>query len=211
MKKGLILILILLNILALGYSQSTLSGTYRYSSNADITFTGTTFTGSWNATTPISGTYTVSGRRLTLNITSGPKSPNTWVWTIVDAYTLKDHDGDSWGSVSVRPQSSPAPSTTPAVGTATAQILNSPTALKDYLVRQPANGPDKPINVAVIANDITVKEIAEVIRSVGKFLSLILSGSITNIGKEVFSHCDSLVSITIPDKRKMTHFTQLQG
>jgi len=124
MKKGLILAVMLLNILALAYSQSTLSGTYRYSANAEITFTGNTFTGSWNATSPISGTYTISGNRLTLNITGGPKSPNTWVWTIVDAYTLKDHDGDSWGSVSVRPQSSPAPSTAPVQSNNSADALS---------------------------------------------------------------------------------------
>jgi len=193
MKKGLILTVMLLNVLALVYSQSVLSGTYRYSSNADITFTGNTFTGSWNATSPISGTYTVSGSRLTLNITGGPKAPNTWVWTIVDPYTLRDHDGDSWGSVSVRPQSSPSPSTAPA------QSFNSPEALKLYLDRQPANSRDKPITVNVIANDMTVEKISEVIKSAGKYVNLILSGSVTRIGEWVFSSCDSLVSITIPN------------
>jgi len=130
MKKRLIITVMLLNVLALGYSQSTLSGTYRYSANADITFIGDTFIGSWNATSPISGTYTVSGSRLTLNITGGPKSPTTWIWTIVNANTLKDHDGDSWGLVSVRPQSSAVPSTT------TAPSINSPEALKekDYIL-----------------------------------------------------------------------------
>jgi len=123
MKKKLVITVMLLNILALVYSQSTLSGTYRYSANADITFTGNTFTGSWNATSPISGTYTVSGSRLTLNITGGPKSPNTWVWTIVDAYTLRDHDGDSWGSISVRPQSNPAPSIDQVQSTKSTEVL----------------------------------------------------------------------------------------
>jgi len=128
MMKRIILTVMLLNILALGYSQSTLSGTYRYSSNADITFTGNTFTGSWNATSPISGTYTVSSSRLTLNITGGPKSPNTWVWNIVDANTLRDQDGDSWSLVSVRPQSSPTTSTASAQNTNSAEAMDKDTS-----------------------------------------------------------------------------------
>jgi len=96
MKKGFIFTVMLVSVLALGYSQSALSGTYRYSTNAYITFTSNSFTGSWNATSPISGTYSVSGSRITLNITGGPKSPDTWGWTIVDANTLRDQDGDRW-------------------------------------------------------------------------------------------------------------------
>jgi len=86
----------LVALLVLGYSQTVLSGTYRYSTNAYVTFTGNAFKGLWNATTPMSGTYSVSGARLTLNITDGPKARNTWAWTVVDANTLKDQDGDTW-------------------------------------------------------------------------------------------------------------------
>jgi len=128
MKKRLFLLVMLLNVLALSYSQSTLSGTYRYSANADITFTGNTFTGSWNVTSPISGTYTVSGSRLTLTITGGPKSPNTWVWTVVDANTLRDQDGDSWSLVSVRPQSSSTISTTSAQNTNSTDAMDKDTS-----------------------------------------------------------------------------------
>jgi len=108
MKKGLIFTVMLAGVLALGYSQTVLSGTYRYSANAHVTFTGNAFTGLWNATTPMSGTFSVSGNRLTLTITSGPKAKNTWVWTITDANTLRDQDGDTWkkegtgGSVQAR-------------------------------------------------------------------------------------------------------------
>ena len=96
MKKGLIFTVMLVALLALGYSQTALSGTYRYSTNAYVTFTGNAFKGLWNATTPMSGTFSVSGSRLTLNITDGPKAKNTWAWTVVDANTLKDQDGDTW-------------------------------------------------------------------------------------------------------------------
>jgi len=96
MKKSLIFTIMLVSVLALGYSQSALSGTYRYSTNAYITFAGNDFVGSWNATSPISGTYSVSGSRLTLSITGGPKSPDTWGWSIVDTNTLRDQDGDQW-------------------------------------------------------------------------------------------------------------------
>jgi len=96
MKKMFVFIVMLVGVLALGYSQTALSGTYRYSTNAYVTFTGNAFTGLWNAKTPMSGTYSVSGSRLTLTITGGPKARNTWAWTVVDANTLKDQDGDTW-------------------------------------------------------------------------------------------------------------------
>jgi len=108
MKKAAIFTVMLVGVLALGFSQTALSGTYRYSTNAYITFTGNAYTGSWNATTPMSGTYSVSGTRLTLTITNGPKASNKWVWTITDANTLRDQDGDTWkkegtgGSVQAR-------------------------------------------------------------------------------------------------------------
>jgi tetratricopeptide (TPR) repeat protein len=96
MKKGFVLTVMLAGVLVLGYSQNAISGTYRYSTNAYITFTGSSFTGSWNATSTMSGTFSVSGSRLTLNITGGTRAPNTWNWTIVDVNTLRDQDGDSW-------------------------------------------------------------------------------------------------------------------
>ncbi|MDR0475536.1 MAG: hypothetical protein LBH43_17920, partial [Treponema sp.] len=96
MKKAVILTVMLVSVLALSFSQTALSGTYRYSTNAYITFTGNAFRGSWNRTTAMSGTYSVSGSRLTLNLTGGERAPNTWVWTIVDANTLRDQDGDRW-------------------------------------------------------------------------------------------------------------------
>ena len=194
MKKSLIITAMLLNVLALGYSQSVLSGTYRYSANAYITFTGSAFTGTWNSTTPISGTYTISGSRLTLSITGGPKSPNTWVWTIVDANSLRDQGGDSWGLVSVKPQS------VPAAGTASVQSFNSAEALKEYLDRQPANSRDKPIRVTVSASNQMIKNIAETIRSAGKFVSISINGNaLTSIEEYAFWNCTNLTSVTIPN------------
>jgi hypothetical protein len=96
MKRGFILTAMLC-VAALAFSQAALSGTYRYSANAYVTFTNGRFEGRWNAQTPISGTYAVSGTRLTLTITGGPRAGNTWAWTIADANTLRDQDGDRWG------------------------------------------------------------------------------------------------------------------
>ena len=48
----------------------------------------------------------------------------------------------------------------------------------------------------------------------GRFLnlkSINIGNSVASIGREAFSGCIGLTSVTIPDKRKMTHFTQLQG
>jgi len=94
MKRVFFLTVMLVSVLAWVCADRAFG--HRYSTNAAITFTGSNFTGSWNASTPISGTFSVSGNRLTLNITGGPRARNTWAWTIVDANTLKDQDGDSW-------------------------------------------------------------------------------------------------------------------
>jgi hypothetical protein len=97
MKKGFILTVLLLGVAVLAYSQTTLTGTYRYgTTNATITFSGNSFRGQWNKDTPISGQYAISGSRLTLNITSGPKVRESWAWTVVDSNTLRDQDGDIW-------------------------------------------------------------------------------------------------------------------
>jgi hypothetical protein len=101
--------------------------------------------------------------------------------------------------------------------------INSATELKEYLDKQPANGPDKPIKVAMKANDMMIGDIAEVIKEAGKYVSLDLSGSplteipywafyncdplvgiiipnsVTSIGVEAFQNCTSLASVTIPD------------
>jgi hypothetical protein len=97
MKKGFILAVMLLGVVALAYSQTTLTGTYRFGTTAaTITFSGNSFRGQWNKDTPISGNYAITASRLTLNITSGPKVRQTWTWTIIDVNNLRDHDGDVW-------------------------------------------------------------------------------------------------------------------
>jgi hypothetical protein len=99
-RKGFILTVLLLSVAALAYSQTTLTGTYRFgTTNATISFSGNSFTGAWNKDTPMSGQYAISGSRLTLNITSGPKVRESWIWTVVDVNTLRDHDGDIWRRV----------------------------------------------------------------------------------------------------------------
>jgi hypothetical protein len=84
--------------------------------------------------------------------------------------------------------------------------INSATELKEYLDKQPANGPDKPIKVAMKANDAMLKSIAKVINDAGKYVSLDLSGSpLTTIPYEAFydtdtyKGCETLVSIIIPN------------
>jgi hypothetical protein len=78
--------------------------------------------------------------------------------------------------------------------------LNSAEALKEYLNKQPANGPDKPIKVAMKANEMMIGDIAKVIKEAGKYVSLNLSGSpLTIIPEEVFEGCETLAGITIPD------------
>jgi len=105
--------------------------------------------------------------------------------------------------------------------------INRVEELTAYLNSQPANSPDKPIKVAMKANDdIMLKKIAEALTSAGKYVSLDLSGStittipngafytfkgndkltsitipksVTSIGSSAFAGCANLASITIPD------------
>lgn len=78
--------------------------------------------------------------------------------------------------------------------------INSADALKAYLDKQPANSPDKPINVAMKINDQMVGNIRETINSAGKYVNLNISGSpLTTIPNAAFSNCKSLVGIKIPN------------
>jgi hypothetical protein len=89
--------------------------------------------------------------------------------------------------------------------------FNSADALKTYLDKQPANSPDKPIKVAMKANEMMLKSIAKVIRDAGKYVSLDLSGSpLKEIPDRAFSGeeidfyenlegCKTLVGIIIPN------------
>jgi len=83
------------------------------------------------------------------------------------------------------------------------QSLNSPEALKDYLNKQPANSPDKPIRVSMGANVPMLPKITEAINSAGKYVSLNLSGdTLTVIPDRAFEGCKILVGITIPNSVK---------
>jgi len=87
-----------------------------------------------------------------------------------------------------------------ATCTANAQTINSAEALKEYLDKQPANSPDKPIRVTMSANVPMLKNIATAINSAGKYVSLNLSGNaLTSIPDESFAKCDLLAAITLPN------------
>ena len=93
-----------------------------------------------------------------------------------------------------------------AACTASAQTLNSPEALKEYLDKQPANTPDKPIRVSMGANGLMLPKIVAVLRDTGKYVSLNLTGNaLTTIPDNAFydehteKGCITLTAITIPD------------
>jgi hypothetical protein len=99
--------------------------------------------------------------------------------------------------------------------------LNSSEELKAYLDKQNANSPDKPIKVAIKANDMMLDKIIKVLDESGKYVNLNLSGStikfirglsgskslvgitipdsVTSIDNGAFSNCTNLASITIPN------------
>jgi len=84
--------------------------------------------------------------------------------------------------------------------------FNSAEELKEYLDKQPANTPDKPILVTMNANAPMLEKISEAINSAGKYVSLNLSGNaLTSIPSVAFFNestrkgCVPLVAITIPN------------
>jgi len=86
------------------------------------------------------------------------------------------------------------------------KTLNSAEELKEYLDKQPVNGPDKPIKVSMTINNPMLKSVVDVLNSAGKYVSLNISGNaLTTIPREAFydrkTHkgCETLVSITIPN------------
>jgi hypothetical protein len=84
------------------------------------------------------------------------------------------------------------------------KTLNSPEELKAYLDKQPVNGPDKPIKVSMTINDPILKNVADVIKSAGKYVSLNISGNaLTTIPYKAFD--ETLVSITIPSSVTETY------
>jgi len=77
--------------------------------------------------------------------------------------------------------------------------FNSAEELKVYLDKQPVNSQDKPIKVSMTINDPMLGNVADVIKSSGKYVSLNITGSaLTTIPEYAFKDCISLVSITIP-------------
>jgi hypothetical protein len=78
--------------------------------------------------------------------------------------------------------------------------FNSAEELKEYLDKQPVNGPDKPIKVSMTINDPMLKSVADVIKSSGKYVSLNITGNaLTEIPYGAFENCKTLVGITTPD------------
>jgi hypothetical protein len=78
--------------------------------------------------------------------------------------------------------------------------LNSAEELKDYLDKQPANSPDKPIKVSMAINDPMLKNVADVIKSAGKYVSLNITGdALKTIPSKAFYECETLIGITIPE------------
>jgi hypothetical protein len=78
--------------------------------------------------------------------------------------------------------------------------FNSVEDLKKYLDSQPVNSPDKPIKVSMTINDPMLKNVADVIESAGKYVSLNITGNaLTAISNEAFRKCKTLVNIIIPD------------
>jgi hypothetical protein len=78
--------------------------------------------------------------------------------------------------------------------------INSATELKEYLDKQLVNSPDKPIKIAMKANDVIIKNIGTVIKEAGKYVSLDLSGSpLTEIPDQAFFECTPLANIIIPN------------
>ena len=87
--------------------------------------------------------------------------------------------------------------------------LNSAEALKEYLDKQPANSPDKPIKVSMSVNDLMIgspdSSIAEVLMSASKYVSLDLSKS-AGLTRIWIEGCETLAGIIIPNSVTYVEF-----
>jgi len=81
------------------------------------------------------------------------------------------------------------------------KVFNNADELKEYLDKQPANGPDKPVNVTVNVSASTLPKIAEAIDSAGKYVNLSISGGgLTTIPRGAFNGCKTMLTgLTLPN------------
>jgi len=84
---------------------------------------------------------------------------------------------------------------------------------ENWLKAQPSNTASTAYNVALNLDSLERSTLWDSRnQSSNKYISLDFSGStFTAIGDEALRDFTTLTGVTIPDKRKMTHFTQLQG
>jgi hypothetical protein len=78
--------------------------------------------------------------------------------------------------------------------------FNSIEESKEYLASQEENKSDNPIKIAVPADDSTLKDVLDAIKSAGKYVSLELSGNaLTTIPPNAFKDNTFITNITLPD------------
>jgi hypothetical protein len=78
--------------------------------------------------------------------------------------------------------------------------FNSSEEAKEYLADQEENKPDNPIRIDIPADDSTLKDVLDAIKSAGRYVSLDLSGNaLTTIPPNVFNDNTFIIGITIPD------------
>ena len=107
--------------------------------------------------------------------------------------------------------------TVTAPATPSTPTFTSVADFETWLKTQPENTANTAYNVVLKLNSLNgLKEV--LLNASHKYVSINLSGNaLTSIPDYAFfdrsgnKDCTTLVAITIPDKRKMTHFTQLQG
>jgi len=83
-----------------------------------------------------------------------------------------------------------------------------------WLNNQADNNRYDPYNVTLVIDDLNdLNYLGTVLQNApDKYVSIDFSGStFTSIGAQAFLDCTNFTGVTIPNKRKMTHFTQLQS
>ena len=96
-------------------------------------------------------------------------------------------------------------------GGSSSRTFTSVAEFGTWLNNQPANTKTNPYTVTLKLSSL--EDLGAIIKNASnKYIRLDFSGStFTSIEGWAFVECESLTSVTIPNKRKMTHFTQLQG
>jgi len=177
----------ILAILILGCSGgSSLNGTWE---NKELGIT-VLFSGKNLTIDGRQGTFSISGDNIELSIDG---ETQTTSFSRIDNNTITI-EGTQFTRLNKKSES-----TTNKGKSSGDKSFNNTDELKAYLDKQPVNGIDNPIKISIVINNPMLKNVGDVIKASGKYVSLNITGNALTTIDGAFRNCTSLTSITIPN------------